>query len=147
MANSKYIIPGPSVIPSANLTGSPTTSVPITSNAGSLTMSDPFIYVNGGIGYDNGYADLAAGGYQNSAYYKDAFGIVHLVIGCKSGSAGFGMFTLPAGYRPAGNVLAQIYVDTGAINFVKVQTNGIVLCLLGGGTSQAIGLIQFPGVN
>lgn len=140
---SSIIIPGPLVLDSVSCDGG-TSNANIEGNIGSSTVSDPFTYVNGGVGYTNSYVDLALNGYQNTSYYKDASGIVHLILGAKSGTAGASIFTLPSGYRPyPSHVLAQIYIDTGTLNYINVLTDGTVLCLLGGGNTQVIGAISF----
>ncbi len=143
MANNLLVIPGPLVLDAATCAGG-TSNVAIEGNVGSSTVSDPFTYVNGGVGYTNSYVDLALNGYQNTSYYKDAAGFVHLILGAKSGTGGASIFTLPEGYRPfLGHVIAQIYVDAGALNYIKVVDDGTVYCLNGGGTTQVIGSITF----
>lgn len=124
------------------ITGSFTTSKPITKNSTMLTSvtNPPWIPVT----YSNSYVDLGAG-YAPSAYYKDAMGIVRVQLNAKSGTAGATIFTLPAGYRPVAHNLVAAYVD-GTTGYVKFSSDGTVLCLSGGTTSVAC-FYAFVGVN
>ena len=138
------IIPGPSIHNSPQSTFGSNFTVPIANTIASTAKysADPFTYVNGGVGYTNSYVDVAGGGYQNTSYFKDAFGVVYLAVGAKSGTNATSIFTLPAGYRPARSVMVQAYIDGGGINWFGVHPDGTVIPLTGGNT-QVVGYATF----
>jgi hypothetical protein len=81
-------------------------------------------------------------------YYKDAVGIVHLAGLAKSGDAGTGIFTLPAGYRIG---YQQNYVIASSVTtdlaLVVVYTNGDVSVNYSGSpTWISLAGITFRGV-
>lgn len=146
MANSKLIVPA-AITPSPVIVGAPVATTAIANTIGVTALGDPYTYVNGGIGYTNSYVDFAAAGYQNSCYYKDGRGIVHVVVCCKNGTANTSMFTLPAGYRPAASIIVAAFIN-GVQNFVKFAADGTVTELLAGVTTGGILCVaDFPGVN
>lgn len=67
-------------------------------------------------------------------YMKDALGFVHLKGLVKSGAVGSTIFTLPAGYRPAEQLIFAGLGD-GAVVRVDVLANGVVQYGLGAATS------------
>lgn len=140
MASSKFAVPGTPVLSNITFTGNPTTSTAIASTIGATTMSTPYTAVT----YTNSYVDYGSG-FQASGYYKDACGIVHVVINAKSGTAAASVCTLPAGYRPVANNLVCADVD-GAIGYVKFASDGTVTPIAGGNTAVCC-IVQFPGVN
>lgn len=73
--------------------------------------------------------------YNEPAYYKDAFGFVHLRGMIAGGSsAGAAMFILPAGYRPILRVLTGVHSATGFAR-LDIETNGTVALIGSGSTS------------
>lgn len=131
----------------------PATSATLTIADGkTLTASDTmtlalasYTAVQGGVGFVNGWVNFGDP-YAPTAFWKDAFGIVHIHGAVKSGTAAPGttLFTLPAGYRPAkrqtfpvaGNLAyGEIFVDTNGAVIIDVGTN--VLLSLDGVTFLA----------
>ena len=119
-------------------------SVPINANLGSTTVAPTWTAVT----YTNSYVDFG-GVYSGTAYTKDAQGYVHIRLAAKSGTAAAAIFTLPAGYRPAGTRAFAAYSDAGSTagnNWVSVTSAGVV-ALFGGGTTNAIATICFAAEN
>jgi hypothetical protein len=144
MANTKLVIPTPVALTALSIIGSATTAVAIGSTIGSTAWLSQWIPVSSSVGYTNSYIDINVNNYQNSAYYKDCFGFVHVVIGTKNGTNGTSMFTLPAGYRPSGIVIVPVYYTT--VGYVIFNTNGTVVTSPGGASSGGIiGMAHFPG--
>lgn len=83
------------------------------------------------------------GAFQEAKYYKDAFGVVHLMGLVQGGTIGlsYPIFTLPSGYRPTAR---HIFTTTqnDALGRVDVQADGTVV-MLGGAT----GWISLSGIN
>lgn len=75
--------------------------------------------------FENGCTNFG-GGFQTGGFYKDPFGVVHLLgylTGCAEGSS---VFTLPAGFRPtAGHIWAVHKTDT-TVGTVRVLPSGEV---------------------
>ncbi len=65
------------------------------------------------------------GEYNRAGYFKDSLGIVHLKGLVKNGTANT-IFTLPAGYRPAGRQLHGVACNPNAIGRVDILTDGRV---------------------
>jgi hypothetical protein len=88
------------------------------------TMPVTWTQVSGGIGFQNSWVDFG-GSYTNAAYAKDALGIVHLRGMIKSGTSATTAFTLPAGFRPVGQL--GFPVDGGgAMALVNITSAGLV---------------------
>lgn len=122
-----------------------TANVPMLNTIGTYLMYDPWIKVSTGIGYTNSYVNFATAGYQDSVYYKDAFGIVHVIVGCKNGTANASMFTLPSGYRPGASLIVAAYVN-GTQDWVKFMSDGTCINLVGAVTTGGIFCVaHFPG--
>ena len=70
----------------------------------------------------------AGGGDEELSFYKDALGIVHLQGNAETGSGTDNgtIFTLPAGYRPAGNLYFAVYGAGGSAAHIVVSTGGDV---------------------
>lgn len=96
-----------------------------------LANADTDWHEIGGTGepaFENGWVNYG-GGYDTLAYRKDAMGFVHLKGAIKSGT-GINVFTLPTGYRPAGNQQfagvmvfeGSTYYDTGG----QIRSDGTV---------------------
>src|SRR5258708_7048681 len=86
----------------AQLKNGAVTAAKISSSAGGA------VKVVGGAGapaYQGAWAAAFDGGDEGVSFYKDPFGIVHLQGSTyNAGSATGTIFTLPAGYRPAGTL-------------------------------------------
>lgn len=67
---------------------------------------------------------------KKARYYKDSSGVVHIFGLIKSGVVDTTAFTLPQGYRPIDTMYFPC-VATGAIGFLVVQGNGLVVPKLG----------------
>ncbi len=65
--------------------------------------------------------------FATAGFYKDGFGIVHLVGDVRAGTDGSTIFTLPSGYRPAAGVdfASRANSDTGTATVV-VEDGGAV---------------------
>lgn len=117
------------------LTADSTQTLGVKWAAGGVTPAGPIILVNGGVGYQNGYTDNAAG-FQQPGYYKDALGLGHItgVLG-GTGLSGQVVFTLPAGMRPAAKLALPI-TSAAAFEFLTVFVNGDVTITGAGGVSN-----------
>lgn len=99
---------------------------------------------DGGLGWvtpslSNSWTDFGSG-YQGARYCKDALGWVHVEGLVKDGSPDTAtIFTLPAGYRPAGSLIFASWNASGAAR-ITVGSDGQVSCNTGGGSS-------FQGIN
>jgi hypothetical protein len=72
---------------------------------------------------------------NTAAFYKDTIGEVHLKGVVKNGTAAANpIFTLPAGYRPAGDALVASGSNS-AFCMVQITSAGVVSCLIGGNTA------------
>lgn len=70
---------------------------------------------------------VGASGQQAPAYWRDAFGVVHLDgVGDGSGASFGVLFTLPSGYRPSAAVRFLTPIAGGATAVVSVDTGGNV---------------------
>jgi Collagen triple helix repeat (20 copies) len=89
--------------------------------------------------FGTNWANLSPG-FEGAGFYKDPWGIVHLVgdFGAAAGRSGL-MFTLPAGYRPGFAERFMVYAngDTGPYGTMRVDTNGTVNCF-SCGTGQVV---------
>ena len=67
------------------------------------------------------------GGFETAGFYKDPFGIVHLVGDVHNGTDASSIFTLPSGYRPSSivDVTVRANGDTGNAT-VAINTLGAV---------------------
>ncbi len=67
------------------------------------------------------------GGFETAGFYKDPFGIVHLVGDVHNGTDAMSIFTLPTGYRPSSTVDVTVRAngDTGNAT-VAINTLGAV---------------------
>lgn len=74
--------------------------------------------------FTNSWVNFGSG-YNDAAYYKDPFGIVHLRGLVKSGTIGTGIFTLPSGYRPP-NIQVHAIASNAAFGYIDISTAGVV---------------------
>jgi hypothetical protein len=77
------------------------------------------------------------GAAETAAFYKDASGIVRLKGTIKSGALTTPAFTLPAGYRPAGEIIFAV-VSNLAFGELVITTAGLVTPYVG--NNQSFGL-------
>ena len=107
--------------------------------------------------YQNGWG-AAGEGDEGVSFYKDAFGVVHFQGSAANGvvfakrrgmSAHQGtisastLFTLPAGYRPNGNLWFAAYGGAGSAAYIEVASNGNVMEVFGSNTYIGLGNITF----
>lgn len=123
--------------------GSPVASVPITNSIPTATVITPSWTA---VTYAGTWVDSAASGYSGSQYWKDAAGIVHVIVSAKSGTNGTVIFTLPTGFRPVASNIIGAYIDTGTINYCRVQSDGQVIPSSGGNT-LVLCFFHFPAVG
>jgi hypothetical protein len=85
-------------------------------------------------------------GFEAAGFYKDPWGIVHLVgdFGSAAGRS-LTIFTLPAGYRPAVSERFMVYAngDTGPYGTMRVDSDGTVNCFSCGTSNVVINGITF----
>jgi hypothetical protein len=89
----------------------------------------------------NGWVNFG-GTFQNSGYFKDNFGIVHLKGTVKSGTYGATVFTLPVGYRPLLNVNFAT-VSNGSAAMASVDSSGNVTFNAGSNAWDSIDGMSF----
>jgi hypothetical protein len=75
--------------------------------------------------FENSWVSYNSATYQTAAFYKDAFGVVHLKGLIKNGTIGAAAFTLPAGYRPP-LTLNGVTTSNGAFGDWDIDTAGVV---------------------
>lgn len=91
--------------------------------------------------YQNSWVNFG-GGYENGAYAIDALGFVILRGVVKNGTVPAAMFTLPAGFRPAGDkVFPSIASDEETV--LEVLSNGEVIIDYGPNTYVILEGIRF----
>ena len=121
-------------------------TVPAASNAGHATVADKAnsipsaegwheVGAPGEPGFQNGWNNLGAP-FQTMAFFKDLFGVVHLKGSITAGISPT-VFTLPAGYRPAGRSGYAVLGGGTNIGRVAVDGDGTVQMLTG---TQPFGL-------
>ncbi len=66
---------------------------------------------------------------EGVSFYKDAFGIVHLQGNASNslGSVADTIFTLPAGYRPAGDLYFAVYGYSSTAAYIQIMNDGEVV--------------------
>jgi hypothetical protein len=75
--------------------------------------------------FENSWANESPGFESSAAFYKDPFGIVHLKGLVASGALG-NIFTLPAGYRPAKNLVEIVWRNTpGSAELIVFASGGV----------------------
>jgi hypothetical protein len=77
--------------------------------------------------YASGWEGVGSGD-ESASFYKDALGVVHLQGNAEtSGPAATGrIFTLPTGYRPAGNLYFEVYGNSGVAGQIQIKADGSV---------------------
>ncbi len=84
--------------------------------------------------------------YNNAAYFKGADQIVRLRGLVKNGAIGTAIFTLPAGYRPAGSMIVAT-ASNGTFGLVQIDANGTVGVYAGNNTYVSLENITFSAEN
>jgi hypothetical protein len=92
----------------------------------------------------NGWVNYGAFGLATAAYYKDALGIVHLRGTIKDGTIGQAAFTLPAGCRPAADVVFAVN-SNGAYGAAHVTAAGAVVPAVGATAQFMLDGVSFRG--
>lgn len=113
----------------------------LTTGAPKLLGDTAWTAVAGGVGFTNGWADLAGGG-LTVGFFKDANGTVYLRGTIKSGTIGLSAFTLPAGYRPVGTARIGV-ASNGAFGEVDLASSGTVTPSVGSTAALALDGITF----
>lgn len=88
-----------------------------------------FIGTAGQPAFTNAWANFG-GGFNNAGFWKDADGTVYLQGMISAGALTTAAFTLPVGYRPAGN-LDKSTAANGAFGFMVISTTGTVVPQVG----------------
>lgn len=103
------------------------------------TIAPTFVTVS----YSNSWVDFGAP-YSASVYWKDATGIVHLQIACKSGTASTAITTLGAGYRPGRQLFIIGGGDSGGTaGGFTISTGGVVTPTTAGNTGKFL-VVTYP---
>jgi len=119
-----------------------TAGKPIIPGFTSETIAPTWVAVSGGVGFTNSYVNFG-GAYANSAYWKDATGLVHVYIAVSTGTTGTSPFTLPTGYRPGRKIVFGCYVGT-TTGYAVAETNGTFTPAVGNSSTAFIGYVTFP---
>jgi hypothetical protein len=91
------------------------------------------------------------GNSANAAFFRDQFGMVHLVGAITGGTVGYpsgGAFTLPTGYRPPRNMIIPLatgpFVAPGrSLGTMVIDTAGVVYIETGNNTFVSLDAISF----
>lgn len=105
---------------------------------GNIGYTPPFIAPT----YQTTWANFGSG-YQNGGYRKDADGFVSLGGTVAGGASPSAIFTLPAGFRPAGQLVYPINTSSG-FGRLDIKANGSVELTTGGTASVTLDGIRFP---
>lgn len=109
---------------------------------GTLAVEDQWIAPTLENGWTN-WPTSATNWHTPAGYWKDAAGVVHLRGMLQSGaSATARIFTLPVGYRPAGQVLCLGASVAAAATRIDIQTDGAVMP-----SGNAAGWTSIDGIN
>jgi hypothetical protein len=107
--------------------------------------------------YQNGWGASGEGD-EGVSFYKDAFGVVHfqgsatsgIAVAPQRGASAHNkavivntLFTLPAGYRPNGDLWFAAYGGAGSAAYIEVASNGTVMEVYGSDTYIGLGNITF----
>jgi len=89
--------------------------------------------------FQNGWVNYDSTAQSTVAFYRDPLGVVHLKGQIRAGTNGATLFTLPAGYRPAKNMVLPFtnVAGTGAVANLSITSDGRVTPFCGGGCVQA----------
>lgn len=103
---------------------------------GNLTLSDKITFTKnvnysivgitaGAAPFANSWVNFGAP-YHNAAYWRDAFGFVHMRGVIKLGTVGSVAFVLPPGYRPPAE-MPYLVLSNGTTGRVDIQADGQVI--------------------
>jgi hypothetical protein len=87
----------------------------------------------------NGWVDYDPTVFNPTGYYKDDDGIVHLRGLVKTGALGTIIFTLPAGYRPAKQIICAT-IANNQVHRLDVTNTGSVTTTAGMGTNAFLSI-------
>ncbi len=88
----------------------------------------------------NGWVNIG-GVFDNTGYFKDSIGMVHLRGLLKSGTTNTNtvIFALPVGYKPLGSNAYSVYSNDGAVvGTVQVTSDGYIKIISGGNISLSL---------
>lgn len=82
--------------------------------------------------FQNSWVNFGAP-HQSARFWKDPMGVVHIEGLVKSGTVGAAgvIFTLPAGYRPGGQLLWGVISGLNTLGRIDVETDGDVIATAG----------------
>jgi hypothetical protein len=148
-----------SAVTKAKISDGAVTAAKISSSAGGAVK---VVGAAGAPAYQNGWV-AAVEGDEGVSFYKDAFGVVHfqgsalsgLAVPTKGGSSTHQpsivststLFTLPAGYRPNGNLWFAAYGGGGSAAYIEVTSAGAVMEVFGANTYIGLGNISFRAAS
>lgn len=93
--------------------------------------------------FENGWVNYG-GGWTTAAFFKDAYGIVHLKGLVKNGTADTVIFTLPVGYRPSETMhLPTVSNETANDSTLNIVPDGTVKQRTGGQSYFSLDHITF----
>lgn len=87
---------------------------------------------------------VVTSGAAAAAYYKDAFGIVHVSIDVTNSSSSAAIATLPVGYRPR-NLFAQDFIGSVSGGGLQITTAGVIQPGTAG--TRFFGELSFPAFS
>lgn len=94
--------------------------------------------------YQNGWVDYG-GAHQGARYRSTAGGQVEVQGLVKNGTALSTVFTLPAGYRPAAELVFTAVTSANVLARVDVQADGQVVQIAGNNTYLSLNFSFTPG--
>lgn len=101
----------------------------------SIKYIDPSAFSAGWVNYGSGYED--------AGYFKDPWGIVHVVGLIKSGTVNNVAFTLPGGYRPIKRLMFSGIDGAGVAQRIDVAANGDIIPVAGNNAFFSLSQINF----
>jgi len=93
--------------------------------------------------FENSWVNFDSATYDTAAFFKDAFGLVHLKGFIKSGTITAAAFTLPAGYRPVLTGIYAVITSANAIGRLDIANTGAVIPNNGSNTYFSLGGVSF----
>lgn len=80
------------------------------------------------------------GAFHNAGYFKDSLGFVHLRGLVKSGTTGYPIFTLPAGYRPTAAHMFSVHAGGAEARVEAVVDGNVYVAAYSGGNNNYVSL-------
>lgn len=93
--------------------------------------------------FENSWANRSSGDDADAAFYKDAFGVVHVKGTIEGGANATTVFTLPSEYRPSDRVVVPICAPAIVGSLASIEIDGSVVGYFGSGTVIHLANIQF----